>query len=76
MSATPRQIQSGDIVKIGSSGWTMRVLEVEGEGAYCVWTVDSQQTTAWVSFACLERARDRRRQSRLSEAVGVVGRVA
>jgi hypothetical protein len=75
MSATPKQIQKGDLVKIGSSGWTMSVLETEGEGAYCAWVVASQKQIAWVSFECLQRARDRR-QTRLGEAVGVVGRVA
>jgi len=54
MSATPRQIQKGDFVKIGSSGWTMSVLELEGEGAHCVWAVGSEQQIAWVSLACLE----------------------
>jgi len=75
MSATPRQIQKGDFVKIGSSGWTMSVLELEGEGAHCVWAIGSEQQIAWVSLACLEKAKVRR-ELHVSEAVGVVGRVA
>jgi hypothetical protein len=75
VSATPRQMQKGDLVKIGSSGWSMTVVEVEGDGAHCVWMVDSQQQSAWVSFACLERAKDRR-ESHMGEAVGAIGRIA
>lgn len=53
------EIREGDLVQLSSGGWKMTVVALEGEGAICVWHTGSLLQTAWVSFGCLVKSRDR-----------------
>jgi uncharacterized protein YodC (DUF2158 family) len=45
-------LQVGDVFRLQYGSPKMTVIDIDGEGANCVWLAGSGEQTAWVSFAC------------------------